>query len=465
MVMEKASIVGYNPVVSADYRKICELGNVISETILARRVPQPDHLAQVLGEEAVNAYLLMHALTHAIEYGKTRGVLESARRDGRAIQIHSFDAAFKPYYRLVDPVLPSGHYLRLRERIGLPNHDLGEESGKILLGALVVNDSIGYLIGEDYGKDADTSTNKNGLLMRAHESEIKRLPDIDDYSVHKLLERKMLGVRVSDERVQRQYKKVLDALKGFRKYVSGEVDYMPYTQKDEILGRVSEMASKLSEKISRGEILSSDEARDVIRSHYGEVMEIIEDIEPGSIDQRLLLPENPEFLVALKQSIYRSFIRNKAGGVVSDLYSAIKASYNNYPVDDSYLAHAMIRLADSTQTAANMDANVVNAASIFGKTRIVSEEFGIRLHEYLRLSGIADQRLQRGVDYLLRNLSARVNDVLGSLRSSVTQDNNWLRDLRIFATIVEEAISLEKRVAETRDLDGWADGVLNPRML
>ena len=155
-------MVSYNVV---EKRGIKVLGDAVSGIILAREVPKPEDIATVLGDGSVDSYYFMHALMHSIEYGRRRGVVDYARRDQRAVQIHSFDSALRPFYRFKDKKLPSGYVLTPREIKGVLVHDLGEEFGQSLLGALVVNKVIGHLLREETGKDADLLTNKNALFF------------------------------------------------------------------------------------------------------------------------------------------------------------------------------------------------------------------------------------------------------------------------------------------------------------
>jgi hypothetical protein len=60
--------------VPEDHKTIREIGRRVSDTILNRRVPQPSDISKVLGEDAVRAYYLTHALMHSLEHGRERGV-------------------------------------------------------------------------------------------------------------------------------------------------------------------------------------------------------------------------------------------------------------------------------------------------------------------------------------------------------------------------------------------------------
>ena len=132
-----------------DYKGAHDLSSLVADTILDRKVPSPDQISGVFGKDVVNSYFFMHVLTHSREYGNRSRISNYGRRDQKAMPRHPYDAARKPYFRLRDRRLPSGYDLTLREIKSVLVHDLGEEFGKSPLAALVVNDIISQLLGEE----------------------------------------------------------------------------------------------------------------------------------------------------------------------------------------------------------------------------------------------------------------------------------------------------------------------------
>lgn len=423
-------------VMPQNYKRIHDLSDVVSRAILARKIPQPDHIEQVLGDDALKPYYFMHALMHLKEYGRRRWVLDYARRDQKAIQVHSYDSAVKPFYRLNDEKLPSGYLLTQREIKGILVHDLGEEFGKSLLGALVVNDVIRYLLGEEIGKDAGLLTNSNALLLDSLESAVKKLPDIDPNGIYGILGKRMGQINVAANDVQQQYRRIIYALRSFRDYIRQNSEYMPMPQKRRLLGIIDDMHNAVSYEIEHGDILEPGTATRAIMERHQHVMEIISKGRYVDVDRSLLLPGDLEFLLTLKKTLYRDYLSSIAGAVGDN------ANANSQNLDgDGYLAPMMEKLAESTNTVANMDRTpITHATSIFRKARALAST-GIELAGHLTERQVDCQRLQNSIDYLVRNLDAIVRLHLESLERLDGLDDNWDTDLTIFRLMRDKMLS------------------------
>ena len=424
-----------------DYSSKRDLGSRISQLILNRKIPQPEDIVEVLGQEAVEAYYFMHALFHSIEHGRGR-LLDYARRDQKAIQRHSFDAAFKPVYRFKDSSLPSKYVLTPREITGVLVHDLAEEFGKNLLGALVVNDTIRYLLREEAGNDATLLTNMNALLLDYHERELSKLEQIDHERIYNLLNDKKSQINVKPRTVQWQYQRILRALKHFEEYVKHKVDYIPDSQKEELISIINRLSEKLKIKIRSKELLTPDNLTELIMQQYAHVIGIVERGESEGyieVDSRLLLPEEPEFLLTLKKTLYRDFVDKIKRQVMTN---AISASQNGGIIDDSYLAPMIEKIAECTDTVSNMDYILTNAVSIFRKARVVLAS-GLDLTRDLKELSVEHQRLQRGIEYLFRKLDGKVDMHLRHFEEDKEQETAYGQDVEIFKTMNEKMKDLE----------------------
>ena len=113
---------------------------------------------------------------------------------------------------------------------------------------------------------------------------------------------------------------------------------------------------------------------------------------------------------------------------------------------NSYVSPMMESLAESTDTVANMDISTIsNATSIFRKARIRIAS-GIELVEYLRQRGYNYQRLQRGADYLFRNLDDVVGQHLEYFERRVEGETTLEPDFNAFTIMKEKMGELEQRV-------------------
>jgi len=437
----------YKVEMPSNYQELHDLGHIVSSTILSRKVPQPAHIAKILGQGNVSAYYLMHALMHSKEYGQGRDVLVYARRDKKAPAIHPFDSAVKPYFRVNDRDLPSRYILTPREQRGILIHDLNEDYGESLLGVFVVNDIISYLLGEETGKDAILDTNKNGLLLKSLENEIIKLPIKNHNGVYRLLEEKLTQLSIKPLSIPREYRRVLSSLYDFEKYIDKEVDYMP-EQKDDLLMIINEMSTALTKKIKNKELLGPSEVEEQVKWQYMHVMEIMKHGNYIDVDRNLVLPGDQEFLLTLNKTLYWDFISNIAENVQRNSNSVLQ---NEHAKNDSYLSPIMVKLADSTNTVANMDQSpLTNATSIFRKARI-SIAAGIILGGYLKNQQNDYQRLHSGVDYLFRNLEHSVDRHLEYLSKSAMGETNYELDLKIFEVMKGKMKDLEILIAEMQE--------------
>ena len=434
----------YKVSIPESYEVIRTIGYQISQTILARRVPQPDHIALVLGEDAKKAYYFMHALLHNIEEGRKRGILDYARRDQKAIQRHSFDAAQKPYFRLKDKKLPSNYILTPREIKGVLGHDLGEEFGQSLLGAMIVNDIIGYLLGEETGRDTSLLTNTNALLMDSLEDRISdkvaktKARDIEPDHVYSVLKEAKSEVHVKPGTVSYNYLRILNALRTFRAYVEDTANYMPESQRKAILNMSDELSEGVRRRMRNGGV-KADDATEQNTSKHEHVMEILERGEYTEADGRLVPPGSPKFLATLKKTLYRDFISEIAQKVRQDSQSSSRNGSNDY------LAPMRVKFAESTETAANMDSTLINAISIFRKGRIL-DAFGIELGGYLRTQGRDYLSLQMPLVYHFKNLDASVDQNYEEFRRKFERDTAWEPEFKAFGVMKEKMDDLERRI-------------------
>ena len=272
---------------------------------------------------------------------------------------------------------------------------------------------------------------------------------IDSDSVYGSLDRKRNQIKGVDVAagILRYYQRILNALEYFKAYVKQEAGYMPEPQKEGLLGIINGMSNAVSGKIERGELLEPDAARQLILGQYEQVMGIMKGGKYIEADKRLLLPGDPEFLLTLKKTLYWDFISSIIIDVVN---CAASASQNRHTVDDNYLAPIMEKIAEITHTVANMERTpLTNATSIFRKGRIVISA-GIELGAHLKEQSMDYQRLQNGVEYLLKNLGLAVETHLEALQHLARLDDNWNMDLRTFEVMKEKMGDLENKIALMR---------------
>lgn len=431
----------YRVIIPNHYDEIKALGKEVLKTIEDRKSPKPEDISKVLGEDAVMPYYFMHALLRNLEHGRARSVLDYKRRNGIAIQTHSFDAAFKPYYRLGHKYLPSNYVLTPREITGDIVHDLGEEFGQDLLGAIVVNDVIRYVLGDEAGKDADVLTNKNALLLDSLEDRIKK---DEPERIHKIIKKSKSLINVRDGEIEYHHRRVLNAVKQFRNYVQTEADYLEEPQKNYLLGIIDDIVERALTRVSQ-KSLRADEVNGIILQQYENVMGIMEKGEYLSADKKLLLPGDPKFLWSLKKTLYRDFIGSIAEKVKEEL---VLASVNDRSKDDRYLGAFIEKLSESIDTVANMEPNPLrHAISIFRKARI-SIPTGIDLVDYLGQESADYARLQMAVDCLYRNLEDSVNQWAEVTPKSSKRDSKWETYAEKFAIMKSKTEELGEKVRE-----------------
>ena len=419
----------------------------VSTTLVNRKVPQPSQIEQTLGEDGLKSYFFMHALMHSIEYGRER-VLESARRDGKAIQRHSFDAAVKPEYRFDDPNLPSNYKLGPRGKKDAILHDLGEEFGKSAIGALIVNDVIRCLFGDLTGKDTSFLTNYNAILLESHSRELLELETVDPDSVHELLGKSRDKLKINKALVSSHYIKVYEALLKFRDFVEKKVDYMPDSDKKHLVGIINNTANDVDSQIRRG-VLTADNVKRSILTIYDRIMGIIEKGDYIDVDNRLVLPGEPEFFIILKRTLYRDFVHQISDEVLRE---AIEHHRDGGEKDDhSYLELMLAKNSENTDTVANTPYDPIsNAVSIQRKSRILIVE-DLNLIKELKSRDFNYDALQRAMDYLFRNLQYSVTLNYEQTKKRAENDTNLELNRRMFEVINEKVSDLEKLVAATRE--------------
>lgn len=411
-----------------NYNETRDLGKTVSRIILDRKVPEPGQISQVFGEETVDSYIVMHALTHSQEYGLRTGIINYGRRDQKAMQIHPYDSAFKPYRRLRDPRLPSGYDLTPKEIIEVFIHDLGEEFGHSPIGALVVNASLGYLLDKDIGKAGNRLTNQNGMVLDSLQDRVNDLSqeDLDPGHIYDILKEEMCNVKVEASHIEAHYQRFLDALNYFEAYVGQNSNYMSKEQKEKLLGRIGKMSEKLNKE--RGiDILTPDDATQSIWKQYDNVKKIMEAGDYIEVDANLVVTGSTPFLLTLEKTLYRDYIDNIGESMI--------------PKD-----------AESTDNVIKMDhTSLLNDTSIFRKARILINS-NIERGRYLKENNEEYKRLERGVDYLFRNLDASVNHHLRELqkRTKDLSDEHWNLDLQIFRLMKEKLDYSKKEFSQVR---------------
>ena len=413
----------YKPKEPENYSERQRVGDGVHETIKDRKVPKPSEVGIALGKNAVKAYYLMHALFYAKEYDRNRGQLDFARRDRKAIQRHSFDSVFKSFYRLKDEV-PSGYLLAGDETVDGLVHDVGEEFGETPLGALVVIDFIKRALGDERGKNALSLTNFNVLISDHHDKSINELTTVDHDNVYGVFARnyELLNVRVGS--ITHQYSRIRQALESFRNDVAKDIVFEGDTTGAE-KKRLNDLVRELINAVPRGydNIIQVDEASSFISGRYENVLMVMNDANKNgykSLDDALILPGEQKFLLALKNTFYWDFISQIAQG------------------DRSM---QVVKVAESTDTAANMDSALLNARSIFSKEQAQIEIFGKLAAEDQSIDG---QRLGHALYYLFRNLDARVNQIYTSFTGNPMQDTTWDDDKKAFEYMINELQKMEK---------------------
>ena len=393
-----------------------DIGHRVSQTILNRQIPIPEDIAQTLGESAVPPYFFMHALFYRREQTGVRGILEPVRRDSVAIQLHSYESAFKPDYRFYDKKIPSGYRLSEREKRGDVVHDIGEDFGRDILGALIVNDVITSLFGAETGSDADILTNKSALLLKPLQEELvsMQVREANSETAYQALSNLNRRVKVSEQEVLGKYQEISDALKYFGYHITRDVDYIQPNQKAGLTEVIANLARSVQERTREGIRPSDLEER--MHTQYGLIMQIIDNGKYSEVEEGLVLPDESKYLATLKKTLYDlDFISKIAQRVKEDAGLAS----NNGNSGNDYLAPFMEKLAEITDTVAKFDKLLPHAISIFRKSRIVVRH-GVALVNNLHEESHNYDRLRRGVDYLFRNLDAQVEinraDAITSVR-------------------------------------------------
>jgi len=445
---------GYLANLPPNYEKIREIGRLVSDTIGSKRVSQPDHIALVLGQDAVLSYYFVDTLFHNIENG---GPFPSyKRRNETALLEHSFSAAFGPYFRYLDQVIASHFFPTPREMRGGLVHDGPEEFGKSLLGALVAIDSIEHVLGKEIGYDADTETNKNALLLGPLESRLERMrvPIIDHNSTYKAFTSLRDEVKVKLENLQEQYVRVLKSLTSFRTYIEQKVDYMPAPQKQYLLQIMNTLIDKTQRLVGSRQALRTGETKHLVKSQYSHVIDIIgEGRFYPPIDRRLLLSGNPndkmtdemrseEFLLSLKLLLHRDYIKQIARRVMTEAREYAKRRLDG----DGYLANAMIKLSEFAHNARTMDTIPTHARSIFLKGAINVEEFAA-VSADLRNLGLDSKRLGIGIDWAYRSMNLGLTNGYSHFKRSADTDTAAQKALDLFHAMREGMGNLEDIVA------------------
>ena len=435
----------YRSSLPVNYEDIRSIGEIVSNTISARKVPTPEQIAKILGQDAVLPYYFMHALFHNIERGNGRLFLHPIRRDSKALQEHSFSAAFSPYFRYRDQVIPSYFFLTPREVKGNLVHDIPEEFGRTLIGALVDINIIKYVLGRDMGEDANDLTNKNAMLLDPLEARLERINPavINHGSTYRALNSLWREVKTRSEDIDSQYKRALRALETFRTYVQKEIDYMPGSQKNQLLQIIQTLVTRVEKDVQSKKTLRTGATKPLVKGQYAHVMDVMGNAEKHGayegVDGRILLPDDHEFLIVLKNTLYRDSVR---GFVQKVMTNARKHASSG----DGYLAPAMMKLSDFSHSGKNLDVNIANARSIVLKGSILIDEFA-GLVELLRDERYNAERLDRDVRWAYRNLNLGLHDVLnfheGRSRAETAQES----DLAIAKIMKDEIMyNLERRI-------------------
>lgn len=442
---------------------IMGVGDKISKTIVDRKIPSPNDIEKVIGQQGVEPYFFMHALLHAIEYGRMR-VIDYTRRDRKAIQRHSFDSAIKPQFRYGDRELSSGYKLNPREQIDALLHDLGEEFGGDFVGAIVVNHIISHLFGDDVGRDVSLLTNYSALLIDPHHTEILETIDrIEPRRVREFLAEKHKQVQVTESDIYSHSNRVLEALRKFRGYTASAM-YLTTQERGIISGMMDDLARRVEFHISKRNLPSAIEAGKEVLGEYEGVIAVIDN--KGSyidIDERLLMPEDREakFLVQLKRTLYRDrFIRNITGKALNDALLARANSSNSG--DDGYLAPVMAKFSETTDTVANMIYDPMpNIVNVQRKARILGEE-GANLVVAFRQDNAGDyQRPLEADEYMVGTLKGSIRDIKKHIQAANKRESTLREDLERAQVIEGKICDLEMIVARAKG-PGFFGAFLRP---
>ncbi len=438
----------YQEIPDKHYKKKRNLIGFVSRGLEEGTIPQPDHLESIYGPSGLKHYYLMHSLTHSREHRKK--IISRERRDGKPAQTHPFDASQKPYYRKNDTPKPN-YPLKRREGGGVVLHELEEDYAKSLFGALVVNHVIRYLISEQAAHDVSFLTDLNALAMGS--LKLEDLDEIDDKHILQMLEEKKRKVRFTKYSVRGQYRMVLDDLRKFERYVGKDKkldEYMPDSQKKGLIEIVKGLSNDLEKLIKSRELLSPEEIKRAIQHQYDHVRDIITKGDYVEVDPRLILPEESKYLIMLKRTLYRDYIRRIT-------HEVLKGAENNSQkgdlTSDDYLALAIEKLADSTDTVSKLAfQEISHQISIQRKARITTEETIDLIGEIKPLS-VNYERLPYAVDYLFRTLKLEVDKQLRHLREEYDSgkgETTWGHNLERFIIIEEKVNELEEKVEEIR---------------
>ena len=427
------------------YNRIREIGEMVSGTISReRKVPQPQHISKIFGQDAVLPYYFMHALFHNLERGNGKLFSHPIRRDGKALQEHSFSAAFSPYFRYLDQVIPSYFFLTPRESKGNLVHDVPEEFGQTLLGALVCINTIRYALSREMGEDANDLTNKNAMLLDPLEARLEKMkpPAINHDTTYQAFSSLCKEVKTRRDDLDKQYERIVKALVTFRSYVDREVNYMPEPQKKHLLEIIHALVNRVEIHARSKKTLKTDDAKQLLRQQYEQAMDIMHYSRGHGtyeeIKSKLLLPDDHEFLIVLKNTLYRDHI--------NDIARKVKSRAKGADGDD-YLATAMEKLSDFSHTGKNLDVRITNARSIIFKGSILIDELS-RLALDLTAQGHDSSRLIAGIKWSYKNLKLGMHAVhVFHLHRSIAETTQE-SDLSI-ATLMKDEIleDLETRIA------------------
>lgn len=429
-----------------DYVRLRDLSYDLSMKIIGREIAYPSEIKQISlkeGDEVSRIYYFMDALMHHIEYDKWGRIADYTMKDEKPIQRHFFDSAFRSYFRYTDPELPSNYLSTLREQKGILVHDLAENFGKNIIGALVVNHVIKNLFGNEIGNDASLLTDMNAFVLKSINRKVRSLKEINPDNVYKILYKKRDDIIVGQGTIDKQYVKVLNALKKFEKYAVEKADYMPESEKNSLLNIINNLYEDINENISSKTLLSPDVVSKNMKMYYNNVMNLIKKGEYLEVDERLILPDESEFLIMLKRTLYRDYIKKIHNQVLKD---AISYSKNGDSPDDSYLRLAMEKIPELTDTVINMPYQPNSKSlNIQRKGRIDIIE-NIELINNLKNLGKDYSRLFNGVDYLYENLIKSVNRLIGAFTDEDDSSNNL--NLNRLLVVKEKVMGLEEQVKE-----------------
>ena len=219
-----------------DYNRRRALIYSVSKQIESGRIANPQDIKTIFGPESLGPYYFQHALL------RTR----KRRRDGKPLPRHSFDAASQSFYRYKQ----SGYLLKSPvETSGTLVHDVGEDFGESLIGAMAVNDAIGYLFGPAVGRIATAVTSGNGLILKSLDRMVEQMDpqvrsEIGQYITVSMLEKlKPEAVAFTSEDILRGYSKITDVLENFRNYVLRKASYLGEVSQTRIKGIVEDLGT------------------------------------------------------------------------------------------------------------------------------------------------------------------------------------------------------------------------------